>query len=128
MRYSPFVKKVPLIFFFALISPVVIGAAERAEPWTVKIAADGHHMELAYHGQVWISRLRVELTTGTQKQASDDASAKLTLAPAGNPRESVVEVEAKPSYEIVFRFLGPSAAVSLRGLTAQEALRRHGNG
>jgi len=121
MRFSPFMRKVSLIFFLALISPVVRGAAERAEPWTVKITADGHHLELAYHGQVWISRLRVELTTGTQKQASDDASAKLTLAPAGNPRESVVKVEAKQSYMIAFRFVGPSVAVSLRGLTAQEA-------
>jgi hypothetical protein len=121
MHLSRLRLKVFLIFLLALISSGVLGAAERAEPWMVKIAADGHHLELAYHGQVWISRLRVELTTGTQKQASDDASAKLTLAPAGHPRESVVVVEAKQSYEIVFRFQGPSVAVSLRGLTAREA-------
>jgi hypothetical protein len=121
MHFSPFMKKVSLIFFLSLISPVVLGAAERANPWTVKIAADGRHIELAYNGQVWVSGLRVQLTVGTQTQASDDASAKLTLVPAANPRESVVKVEAKQSYEIAFRFVGPSVAVSLRGLTAQEA-------
>ena len=110
-----------LFAFLTVVPAIAVAAAERANPWTVKIAADGRHIELAYHGQVWVSRLRVELTTGTQTQASDDASAKLTLAPAGNPRESVVKVEAKQSYMIAFRFVGPSVAVSLRGLTAQEA-------
>ena len=117
-------RSTPQLLLFAFLSVVpglTVAAAERAEPWIVKIAADGRHMELAYHGQVWVSRLRVELTTSTQRQASDDASAKLTLVPAANPRESVVKVEAKPSYEMVFHFVGPSVAVSLRGLTAQEA-------
>jgi hypothetical protein len=63
----------------------------------------------------------VQLTTGTQTLASDDARVKLTVVPSGNARESVFKVEAKPTYEIVFRFVGPSVTASLRGLTAREA-------
>src|SRR5271157_128842 len=121
MRFSQLMLKFSLISFLALVSPVVLGAAERANLWTVKIASDGRHIELVCHGQVWVSRLRVELTIGTQTNASDDASAKLTLVPAGNPREAVVKVEAKPSYEMVFRFAGPGVTALLRGLTAREA-------
>jgi hypothetical protein len=97
-----------------------LAKAQQVEPWSVSIAADGRHLELLYHGRVWVSRLRVRLSTGTQTLASDDANAKLFLARSSNSRESIVNVESRKTYQVVFRFTGPNVAVSLHGLTARE--------
>ncbi len=111
-----------MLFLIALLAAIstVAFAAERANPWGVKLSADGHYLELAYQGQVWVSRLRVQLKASTQTLASDDASAKLTLLPGANTQEAVVKVEAKSTYEVVFRFADQSVAVSLRDVTGKE--------
>src|SRR5208283_5822870 len=89
-----------LMALLAIISTIGFGA-ERANPWGVNLSADGHHLELAFQGQVWVSRMRVQLNTTTQTLASDDASAKLTLLPGDNAQEAEVKVEAKSTYEMV---------------------------
>ena len=91
-------------------------AAQGANPWAVKLAADGHHVELTYRGVTWVSGLRVQATSGAQKLASDAAEAKLTLAPGQRAGETVVKVEGKQSYELVFRAIGSSIGLSLAGL------------
>jgi hypothetical protein len=93
--------------------------AKGAGAWTVKLAADGHHLELAYRGMTWVSDLRIQSTSATQKLASDAADAKLRLAPGNKSEETVVKVEGKLSYELVFRAVGSSIDLSVRGLPAK---------
>jgi hypothetical protein len=83
--------------------------------WIIAIAPDGQHIELAYHSQVWVSRLRVQLSKDTEMLASDETSAKLNLVPGGNRKETVVKVEGKQSYEMVFSPVGQRISLSLRG-------------
>ena len=86
-----------LTVFLGVVPVITVAAAEEGNGgWVVKLAADGRHLELGYHGQVWVSRLRVRLTTGTQSLASDHARAKLTVVPSVNARESVFKVEGRP--------------------------------
>ena len=100
---------------FALATNVAQGASA----WTVKLAADGHHLELAYRGVTWVSGLRIQATSGTQKLASDAVDAKLTLAPGNRGGEMVVKVEGKQNYELVFHAVGSSIDLSLAGPAAK---------
>ena len=102
----------------ATLAPVP-NAASGAGPWGVKLAADSHHLELAYRGVTWVSGLRVEAISGSRKFASDTPEVKLTLVTGQGAGETRVKVEEKQSYELVFRTLDSSIAISLMGLPAK---------
>jgi hypothetical protein len=76
-------------------------------------------LELAYRGVTWVSGLRIQATSGTQKLASDAVDAKLTLAPGNRGGEMVVKVEGKQNYELVFHAVGSSIDLSLAGPAAK---------
>jgi hypothetical protein len=106
-----------LMVLIALFPLMVMAAGEGTDPWSVKIASDGRHIELAYRGQVWVSGLRVRAATDSRKAVSDGTGVKLTLAPGGDPQKTVVKVDAQPGFEMVFRCVGQRAVVSVRGLS-----------
>jgi hypothetical protein len=118
MRTVPF-KLVSILGIASLA--LATNGARGASAWIVKLAADGHHLELAYRGVTWVSGLRIQATSGTQKLASDAVDTKLTLAPGSRAGETVVKVEGKQSYELVFHALGSSIDLSLAGLPAKTA-------
>jgi len=93
--------------------------AQGASAWAVKLAADGHHLELTYRGVTWVSNLRIQATSGAEKLVSDAAETKLRLVAGQGAGEAVVKVEGKESYELVFRALGSNLALSVVGLPAQ---------
>ena len=107
-----------LFLIAGLAAASTVGRAA-SNPWAVAVAPDARHVEMAYRGQVWVSRLRVQTFTGAQIQSSDDANVRLTLLPGATPQEAVVKVEGKASYELVFRSAGERIAVTLRGREAQ---------
>jgi hypothetical protein len=109
---------VSAFILFAAI-PLAARAADKPPAWTAKLAADGHHVELAYHGTTWVSGLRVEATSGGKKLRSDAPEAKLALSPEAKPGETVIKVEGPISYEIVLRSMDSSLEISLRGLAAK---------
>lgn len=113
MRTVPF-KLLGLLTI--VLFPWATNAAQGSPAWAVKLAADGHHLELAYRGVTWVSGLRIQATSDTQRLASDAADVKLTLAPGKKSDETVVKVETKQTYELVFHALGPRIDLTVRGL------------
>jgi hypothetical protein len=109
-----------LLLTLLFVASSVAAVAEPANPWTITIAPDGHHIELAYLGRVCVTQLRVQLDTGGRRTASEDASVRLSLVQGVTPQEEVVKVEGQQGYEIAFRLSGQTAAVLLRGVKAKE--------
>ena len=65
-----------LIALITLFPIMAVAAGEGPEPWSVKIASDGRHIELSYRGQVWVSGLRVRAVVDSRKVVSDGTGVK----------------------------------------------------